>query len=158
MNKELLEEKLSCLHNKMTAFKSQCAVAFGDHNIGYDIGTQQLIAVDGEQNIIQTFPVIFIGSHSPETDTFMWAWANEQLLESAKAQARVLIDLSSKLEMNEFTAPLLTFKEDDSGYYPSPYALPQLLSIAIDHLGAASLERFDFGNTDCFIAVMKGPR
>lgn len=146
---------LETLKAKMLSFQNKCLERFGEHHIGYDIASQLLVVVDENQDTLCTFPIIFIGSHCQESNTWIWAWSNENLMESARVLARQFIDLSASLDRNEFTAPLLTFQKDDTGYYPSSIDLPQLLAMSVAHVDALSLERFDFGNTDCYVAVMK---
>jgi hypothetical protein len=89
--------------------------------------------------------VIPVGSHSPRTNTWIWAWSNENILPELRSRAEPLKELSAKTGMTTFSEPRLNVTEE------MPW---ELAAFAVQHLGAVGAYRAPSKTGDLYLAIM----
>jgi len=89
--------------------------------------------------------VIPVGSYSPRTSTWIWAWFNESILPELRVRAEPLKELSATTGMTTFLEPRLNVTKE------MPW---ELAAFAVQHLGALGAYRAPGKTADLYLAIM----
>jgi len=120
----------------------------------YNIGSFEEYWYDQETGILQfktggnvklEFNVIFIGSWSSNSNTWMWSWGNESMTEDVKNNSIVLKELKEKTGFGIFTNPFFECDEEMAH---------ELTSFAVEHLNAKGMYISPDGRSQLFMAIM----
>lgn len=125
-----------------------------DHGIGgfarwwFDQGTASLQFFDGKGRLGLEASIIDIGSYSPPSGTWKWAWCNDSVLPVLQKAASPLRELCAITGMPIFHQER-PFKIDEPGAW-------ELAAIAVRHLGAIGCYRAPSSGDGptCFLAIM----
>ncbi|PQD93690.1 hypothetical protein CYL18_18535 [Pradoshia eiseniae] len=99
--------------------------------------------LDGEVKL--EFNVIFIGSWSSNSDTWMWSWGNESMTDNARRQSASLKELHQVSGFDIFAKPF--FECDEAMAH-------ELTAFAVEHLNAKGMYISPDGKSLLFMAVM----
>ncbi|WHY79877.1 hypothetical protein QNH20_12325 [Neobacillus sp. WH10] len=91
------------------------------------------------------FNVVFIGSWSSNSDTWMWAWGNESMIHQTRNQSIVLKELQQVTGYDIFANPY--FKCDEAMAH-------ELTAFAVEHLNAEGMYISPDGKSHLFMAIM----
>lgn len=89
-----------------------------------DSGTIKFYKKGGESAV---FNMIFIGSWSHSTETWMWAWGNEELTAKSRKRSEKLKELAETTGYKQFEIDIIEAAEEMTY---------ELVSVAVEHLGA----------------------
>lgn len=89
--------------------------------------------------------VIPLGSHSPRTSTWVWAWSNESILPELRSRAEPLKELGAKTGMASLSQPRLNVSDD------MPW---ELAAFGVQHLRALGAYRAPGKTSDLYLAIM----
>jgi hypothetical protein len=104
---------------------------------------------DGSLTIGETrFDMTVVGSYSREYGTWLWAWANDDLPEAARAASRRLQALRDTTGFRVFTDPGIEGTEADARDFTA---------LAVHELGAIGCFRCDEGRRVLYLAVHEPP-
>jgi hypothetical protein len=93
----------------------------------------------------ERFPIIPIGSHSPERQTWLWAWANEDNPAAARDSSRRFQDLHRITGFRVFLDPGIPASSADSQAFSA---------MAIHHAGAIALFKVPTEGPVLYFAVL----
>jgi hypothetical protein len=85
-----------------------------------------------------------VGSYSLQSQTWLWAWANESLTEAAREKASKLKRLAARTGMRVFSDPYVPCDE---------YLAWELAAAAVDELGSLGCYREPAGHLWIFVAI-----
>ena len=92
----------------------------------------------------ERFAVTAIGTHSLEYQTWLWAWANEEFPETARAASRQLQSLHTVTGFRVFIDPGIEASSADA---------QDFATLAVHHLGAIGFFRDASDNPTLYLAV-----
>lgn len=98
---------------------------------------------DGEVKL--EFNVIFIGSWSSNSNTWMWSWGNKSMTDNARSQSASLKELQQVTGFDIFAKPF--FECDEAMAH-------ELTAFAVEHLNAKGMYISPDGKSHLFMAVM----
>lgn len=120
----------------------------------YGIGDFQDYWYDQESSKIQfksdgkvmlEFSIVFIGSWSNKSNTWMWAWANNSMINGIKEQSSVLKELTYITGFDTFTRE----------YFDCDEAMAhELTAFSVEHLKAKGMYISPDGMSKVFMALM----
>ncbi|MDD1620774.1 MAG: hypothetical protein LUQ11_04785 [Methylococcaceae bacterium] len=144
---KLLDEANSELREKQSRLQS-------DYGIGtlprwwFDQETEKLQFLDDAGNCMLDGDIIDIGSYSPTSSTWKWAWSNESVLPLLREKALPLRELET---ITGFTL----FGSDGAFKVDEPMAW-ELVALSVKHLNAIGCYRAPKNNgPHTFLAIMK---
>jgi hypothetical protein len=110
-----------------------------------DDGDRQMLVFSnpGELDVLEA-KVTSIGSYSLQTQTWLWAWANDSLTEAAREQASKLKRLFERTGMRVFNDPHMNCDE---------FLAWELAAAAVDELGSLGCYREPVGHLWIFVSV-----
>ena len=112
---------------------------FGTHaeyRLDLEKGTLVFLDSTGASSYIAS--IVPIGTYSPASNIWMWAWANESLPDDQRSAARSLSDLAALTGMTVFESPTIQ-ADEDMPWELSAMAVHQLGSMGCYHVTAGSL-------------------
>jgi hypothetical protein len=95
--------------------------------------------------VMLEFRVVFIGSWSTKSNTWMWAWANNSMTDGVKSQSSVLKELKLVTGFGIFTEE--SFNCDEAMAH-------ELAAFSVDHLKAKGMYISPDGKSNLFMALM----
>lgn len=132
------------------AFLAACRDELADKQSRF----QQRIAGDGRWNYdlrdcsltigSQRFRVTPIGTHSPEYQTWLWTWANEEMPEAARAASRQIQSLHDVTGFRVFINPGIEASSADA---------QDFAALSVHQLGAIGIFREASDNPTLYLAV-----
>ena len=103
------------------------------------------IQFKSEGKVLLEFSVVFIGSWSSKSNTWMWAWANNSMTDGIKEQSSVLKELKSITGFDIFT----------NEYFDCDEAMAhELTAFSVEHLKAKGMYISPDGKSQVFMALM----
>ncbi|MEH7454462.1 DUF6882 domain-containing protein [Gottfriedia acidiceleris] len=120
----------------------------------YEIGSFEEYFYDQEACILQfkkggkvelEFNVVFIGSWSSNSNTWMWTWGNKSMTENAINQSIVLKKIKQVTGFDIFAKPF--FECDEAMAH-------ELTAFAVEHLNAQGMYISPDGKSQLFMAIM----
>ena len=152
MNEEefgvFLEDANRELHEKQEALKT--TYGFGTYSRWwFEQENERLQFFDKEDKLCMEADIVDIGSFSPKSNTWLWAWANVSVLPALRAKAEKLKDLE-EITSYELFGNANTFEVDE------PMAW-EFTALAVKHLQAKGCYRAPSsdGNHHSFLAIME---
>jgi hypothetical protein len=109
---------------------------------------------DQEESILQfktnnrmelEFNIIFIGSWTKNSNSWMWSWANNSTTDNVKVRSRRIKELQEVTGAEIFTCPCFECDE---------YMAQELVAFAVEHLNAKGMYISPNGNSQLFMAIM----
>jgi hypothetical protein len=94
------------------------------------------------------FPMTPVGTYSPEYETWLWAWANEEFPEIARVASREIQSLHSVTGFRVFIDPGIPASSDDA---------EDLTALAVHQLGAIGFFREASSSPTLYLAVHEQP-
>jgi hypothetical protein len=121
----------------------------GDHpRWWFNQETEKLQFLDGSGNVVVEADVIDIGSYSPNSNTWKWAWGNDSVLPALREKALPLKELEEITGFSLFGAEQ-TFEADEAMAW-------ELTALAVKHLQAPGCYRAPSSNgLHTFLAITK---
>ncbi len=92
----------------------------------------------------ERFPVTPVGTHSPEYQTWLWAWANEDFPEAARVASRQLQSLHTVTGFRVFIDPGIEASSADA---------QDFAALAVHQLGAVGFYRVPSDGPTLYLAV-----
>jgi hypothetical protein len=92
----------------------------------------------------ERFPISAIGTHSPEYQTWLWAWANEDYPPGARAASRRIQGLYDVTRFRVFTDPGIRASAEDA---------QDFAALAVHQLGAIGFFRCPSDGPTLYLAV-----
>ena len=92
------------------------------------------------------FAVIEVGSWSSKSNSWMWAWANNSLIEEFKAKSLCFKDLYNKTGINIF---------NERGFQVDEYMAHELTAMAIHHINALGMYIVPTNDLKIFFALVE---
>ncbi|EJQ77011.1 DUF6882 domain-containing protein [Bacillus toyonensis] len=120
----------------------------------YAIGTFDEYWYDQEESILQfksnnqvklEFNVIFIGSWSKKSDSWMWSWANKSMTDNVRNNSLKIKELQQLTGFDIFANP--SFECNESTAH-------ELTAFAVEHLQAKGMYISPNGQTELYMAIM----
>ncbi|MBA2937418.1 hypothetical protein HZF08_03810 [Paenibacillus sp. CGMCC 1.16610] len=109
----------------------------------YDQETSK-IQFKNEGKVMLEFSVVFIGSWSSESNTWMWAWANNSMTDQTRAQSSALKEIESITGIGIFTKQC--FNCDEAMAH-------ELTAFSVEHLKANGMYISPDGKSHVFMAL-----
>lgn len=147
MTNEQFESYLDMCYDKLES-KQQKFIS--DYNIDnfdeywYDQG-QCILQFKNNGQVLLEFSVVFIGSWSGKSNSWMWSWANESAADYARSKSNCLKDLQNITGNEVFINSL--FECDQEMAY-------ELAAFSIEYLDAEGMYIVSDERNDLFMAVM----
>lgn len=135
---------------EFSAFLSACREELADKQSRFakriaDAGRWSYDLQDGSLTIgSEQFPVTAVGTYSEEYQTWLWAWANEEFPEAARAAARQLQSLHTLTGFRVFIDPGIDASSADA---------QDFAALAVHQLGAIGFFREASGSPTLYLAV-----
>ena len=123
------------LADKQSAFQQRIS---GSGRWVYDLRDNSL-TIGSER-----FPITAIGTYSVDYETWLWAWANEEFPEVARAASRQLQSLHSVTGFRVFMNPGIEASSEDA---------QDFAALAVHHLGAIGFFRDGSESPILYLAV-----
>ncbi|HDR8472868.1 MULTISPECIES: DUF6882 domain-containing protein [Bacillus cereus group] len=147
MTNEQFESYLDMCYDKLES-KQQKFIS--DYNIDnfdeywYD-QDQCILQFKNNGQVLLEFSVVFIGSWSGKSNSWMWSWANENVADDARSKSNCLKDLQTITGSEVFINPF--FECDQEMAY-------ELAAFAIEYLDAEGMYIVPDERNEVFMAVM----
>ena len=113
----------------------------------FDQTTEELQLFDDADNVVIEADVIEIGTYSPKSNTWKWAWANKSLLPGLRKKAEPL------KELQDITGREIFGYEDAFEIQDESMAW-ELAAFAVRHLGALGCYRAPSDGPTLFLAII----
>lgn len=98
-----------------------------------------------EGKVIQEFCVVFIGSWSPISNTWMWSWANSSMTDEVRQDSSKIKELSNAIGLDFFEVPIFRSNED---------TISDLVAMSVEHLEAIGMYKAPSERSNLFMAIM----
>ena len=112
-------------------------------NYNFSQNDKALTLTMGEESI--KFKVVCIGSWKSEDSSWVWAWANENISEEMREEAKVLRELANETKFNVFM---------QGGFECEQSVARDLAFMAVHHLDAKGIYRIEVDGSFLFLALM----
>ncbi|MBE7118459.1 DUF6882 domain-containing protein [Bacillus cereus] len=147
MTNEQFESYLDMCYDKLES-KQQKFIS--DYNIDnfdeywYD-QDQCILQFKNNGQVLLEFSVVFIGSWSGESNSWMWSWVNESMTDCARSKSSRLKGLQKTTGSEVFINPLFECNQEMAH---------ELAAFSIEHLDAEGMYIVPDEGNDLFMAVM----
>ncbi|MBY3619530.1 hypothetical protein HGO21_08225 [Acinetobacter sp. CUI P1] len=115
------------------------------HEYWYDQESSKL-QFKSDGNVMLEFSVVFIGSWSNNSNTWMWAWANNSMTNGVKKTSSILKELTSITGSDIFTKEC--FECDEIRAH-------ELTAMSVEHLQAKGMYISPSDNSKLFLALIQ---
>ena len=121
----------------------------------YQLGSYEKSFYDQERKVLQfinenqellEFYVIIIGTWSPKSNTWMWAWENSSMTVEVQKEASAMKELAEITGLNIFETPFFQCKEGDAF---------DITALAVHHLNAIGMYQVPEEDSHLFLAIMR---
>lgn len=147
MTNEQFESYLDMCYDKLES-KQQKFIS--DYNIDnfneywYD-QDQCILQFKNNGQVLLEFSVVFIGSWSGKSNSWMWSWANENMTDYARSKSSCLKDLQKITGSDVFINPLFECNQEMAH---------ELAAFSIEYLDAEGMYIVSDERNELFMAVM----